>query len=107
MLNTFVETYGMEILNLVITAIFTAIGVAIKNLYTKYINDKTKKDVVETAVKATEQIYKDLHGDEKLDKAIEGASEMLMEKGITVSELELRYLIESAVNNLNNGFKKE
>lgn len=107
MLNTFVETYGMEILNLIVTAIFTAIGVALKNLYTKYINDKTKKDVVNTAVKATEQIYKDLHGEEKLKKAIEGASEMLTEKGISVSELELRYLIESAVNSLNEGFKKE
>jgi hypothetical protein len=32
---------------------------------------------------------------------------MLIEKGITVSELELRYLIESAVNSLNNGFAKE
>jgi hypothetical protein len=32
---------------------------------------------------------------------------MLAEKGITVTEIELRYLIESSVNAFNEGFKKE
>ena len=33
--------------------------------------------------------------------------EMLAEKGVAVSEIELRYLIESSVNAFNEGFKKE
>ncbi len=97
----------LGVLGTVLTGVFTYIGIVIKNKYTKYVNDKTKKDVVNTVVQAVEQIYKDLHGDDKLNKAIEGASEMLAEKGITVTEIELRYLIESAVNSLNEGFKKE
>ena len=97
----------LGVLGTVLTGIFTYVGVVIKAQYTKYINDKTKKSVVDTVVKAVEQIYKDLHGEEKLNKAVEGASEMLAEKGITVSELELRYLIESSVNAFNEGFKKE
>jgi hypothetical protein len=110
----FWEVYSEQVVNVflgvlgtVLTGVFTYIGVVIKNAYTKYINDKTKKDVVETVVKAVEQLYKDLHGDDKLNKAIEGASEMLAEKGIAVSEIELRYLIESSVNAFNKGFKKE
>ena len=110
----FWELYGDQIIDILLgllgtalTGLFTYIGIVIKNAYTKYINDKTKKDVVATVVQAVEQIYKDLHGDEKLNKAIEGASDMLAEKGITVSEIELRYLIESAVNGFNEGFKKE
>jgi hypothetical protein len=110
----FWELYSDQIINVLLgvlgtalTGWFTYIGVVIKNAYTKHINDKTKKDVVNTVVQAVEQIYKDLHGDEKLNKAIEGASDMLAEKGITVSEIELRYLIESSVNAFNEGFKKE
>lgn len=110
----FWEIYGSQIIDIIlgllgtaITGIFTYIGIMLKNHYTKYVNDKTKKDVVTTVVQAVEQIYKDLHGEDKLNKAIEGASGMLTEKGISVSEIELRYLIESAVNAFNEGFKKE
>lgn len=97
----------LGVLGTALTGLFTYIGIVIKNAYTKYVNDKTKKDVVATVVQAVEQIYKDLHGEEKLNKAIEGASDMLAEKGITVSEIELRFLIESSVNAFNEGFKKE
>ena len=110
----FWEQYGNQMIDIflgllgtALTGLFTYIGVIIKNYYTKYVNDKTKKDVINTVVQAVEQIYKDLHGEEKLKKALEGASEMLTEKGITVSEIELRYLIESSVNAFNEGFKKE
>ena len=109
----FWELYGNQIIDILLgvlgtalTAVFTYVGIAVKNAYTKYVNDKTKKDVIATVVQAVEQLYKDLHGEEKLNKAIEGASEMLSEKGITVSEIELRYLIESSVNAFNEGFKK-
>ena len=110
----FWELYGDQVVSIVLgvigtalTAVLTYVGVVVKNAYTKYVNDKTKKDAVDTVVQAVEQIYKDLHGEEKLNKAIEGVSEMLAEKGIAVSEVELRYLIESSVNAFNEGFKKE
>ena len=78
-----------------------------KNLYTKYINDKTKQAVVKTVVQGVEQMYKDLRGDEKLDKALEAASEMLEEKGIAISGFELRMLIEAALAEFNGAFNKE
>ncbi|MCI6025942.1 MAG: phage holin family protein [Oscillospiraceae bacterium] len=52
---------------------------------------------------AVNQIYYDLDGPEKLQKAIESASEMLAAKGITVTELELRMLLEAAVNAAKGG----
>lgn len=110
----FFELYGEQIIGIalslistILTGVFTYVGIEIKKAYTKHVNDQTKKDVVATVVQAVEQVYKDLHGDEKLNKAIEGASDMLAEKNISVSEVELRYLIESAVNGFNEGFKKE
>jgi len=104
LLNEFISTYGTTILYSVLTAIAGYLGIVVKNLYTKYINDKTKQDVAKTCVKAVEQIYKDLHGEEKLQKALEAASEMLMNKNITITDIELRMLIEAAVAEFNDAF---
>lgn len=107
MFAQFISEYGTMILYSIITAIAGYIGIVVKNLYQKYVNDQTKKDVVKTVVKGIEQIYKDLHGEEKLDKALEAASEMLFEKGIKITEFELKMLIEASVAEFNDAFNKD
>lgn len=102
----FINEYGTTILYAVITAVGSYIGIVAKNLYTKYINDKTKENVAKTVVQAVEQIYKELHGEEKLNVALDSAADMLEQKGISVTELELRMLIEAAVGEFNEAFKK-
>lgn len=102
----FFANYGMEILYLIFTAIAGYIGIVVKSLYQKYVNDATKKAVVKTCVQAVEQIYKDLHGEDKYNKVVESASEMLTEKGITITDLELKMLIEAAVGEFNKAFEK-
>ena len=104
LLKEFVSAYGAAILRTVLTAIAGYIGIAVKNLYRKYINDETKQHVAKTAVKAVEQMYKDLYGEEKLQKALESASDILMTKNISISNTELRTLIEAAVAEFNNAF---
>lgn len=105
----FLNEYG--ILSMVITAAFTGLGLTAKWLYNKTIGDKlkedTKKDVAALVVKYTEQVWKDIHGEEKLEKALEAFSEMLNEKGITISELEMRVLLEAALAGFNNAFNKK
>lgn len=103
-LKEFISVYGTTILYSILTALAGYLGIVVKNIYQKYINDKTKQDVAKTCVKAVEQIYKDLHGEEKLQKALESASEMLANKGISISDLELRMLIEAAVAEFNDAF---
>lgn len=105
-IKLFISEYGTTILYAVLTALAGYIGIFAKKLYTKYVNDKTKQAVAKTVVQAVEQIYKDLHGEEKLNKALEAASEMLAEKGITITDLEMRMLIEAAVAEFNNVFEK-
>lgn len=107
MFAEFINTYGMEILFTILTGIAGYIGIVVKNLVTKYVNDKTKQAVAKSAVQFVEQVYKDLHGDEKLDAALTAASEMLAEKGITVTQLEMRVLIEAAVAEFNEAFNKK
>lgn len=104
LITNFISEHGVEILYAIITFVATYLGGYIKSIVTKQFNDKTKQDVAKTCVKAVEQIYKDLHGDEKLQKAIEAASEMLANKNITITDIELRMLIESAVSEFNNAF---
>lgn len=103
----FISEYGTTILYAVLTAIAGYLGIVFKKIYAKYVNDKTKRDVARTVVLGVEQIYKDLHGDEKLQRALSSASEMLAEKGIQITELELRMLIEAALAEFNDAFSKE
>lgn len=99
------QPYILEIIVAILTGVASFIGMKIKKVYEEHINTKTKKDVVDTTVKYVEQVYKDIHGEEKLNKAKEKALEWLKEKGISVSDTELEILIEASVNGFNNGLK--
>lgn len=104
-LKVFINQYGFEIVTTIVTAIVGYIAVVAKNLAQKYINDKTKKDVAKIVVSGIEQCYKALEGPQKLQKALEAASSMLAEKGIKVTEVELRMLLESALSEFNKVFE--
>ena len=90
-----------EYLPVILTAVMTAIVGFVKSKYTKIANDSIKKDVAATTVKYIEQIYKDVHGTEKLEKAKETMLALLEEKGIKISDIELVILLESAVKDMN------
>lgn len=107
MIVEFINQYGYDLLYAIVVAIGGFIGLVLKSLATRFINDKIKAQVAMTAVKGVEQIYKDLHGDDKLNAALSAAAEMLAEKGINCSELELRMLIEAAVAECNDAFNKK
>lgn len=96
-------TYVLPILATALTALAGFIGAQIKALYRRWVDDKTKEAVVRTCVKAVEQLYRDLGGPEKLERAREGIRQMLEEKGIPISELEMEMLIESVVAEFNRG----
>ena len=90
-----------EYLPIIFTAILTAFVGFIKSKYTKYVNDDIKRNVAADTVKYIEQIYKDIHGNDKLEKAKETMKTLLSEKGIKISEIEMVTLLESAVKNMN------
>lgn len=102
----FINEYGMTLINSILMALMGYLGVVIKKLYQKYVNDSTKQAVAKTVVNAVEQLYKDLHGEEKYQKAVEAMHDMLVEKGIEISELEIKMLIEGAVREFNTAIGK-
>ena len=97
----FVSEYGLLIIYTLLTAIAGFIGTQIKKLYKTHINTDRKRKVVETCVKAVEQLYRDLDGAEKLEKAKENIFAMLTQDGIEITELEMDMLIESVVAEFN------
>ena len=101
-----INTYGVEIIGAILTALAGVLGLAMKKLATRYINTEIKLSVARTVVQGVEQLYKDLNGEEKLAKARAAIVEMLFENGITISDLELNMLIEAAVGEFNKVFSK-
>ena len=103
-MNEILTTYGLEIVKAIVIALFGYIGVILKNLAAKYITTETTRKVVKTTVGYVEQVYKDIHGEDKLAIALKTASEILDSKGIVVSAEELRATVEAAVEELNRPY---
>ncbi len=93
----FLSEYGPSLISAALTAIAGYLGMVAKRLLENFFADRAKREVVQTCVGAVEQLYAELSGEEKLDRALEAVSEMLAERGLTISPLEARMLIESAV----------
>lgn len=102
----FINQRGVQFLYGLVLAVFSYIGLQCKALFEKYVKNKEIKNIIRTCVRAGEQIYKDLHGEEKYTEILKNASQMLTDKGITVTDLELRMLIEDAVGEFNDAFNK-
>jgi Asp-tRNA(Asn)/Glu-tRNA(Gln) amidotransferase A subunit family amidase len=96
----------MPILVTILTSVASFIGVTMRNAYKQHIDTHTKKDIVDHTVGYVEQVFKDLKGQEKFDKAKEKALEWFKQKGIKISDTELEILIESAVSVLQQGVHK-
>jgi hypothetical protein len=107
MLKEFIAEYGTSIIYTIATAILGFIGMTVKSIIEKYVDEKKKEKIVETCVKAAEQIYKELKGNDKLEKVKENIISMLTEQGLTISELEMDMMIEAAVAEMNKQIKKE
>lgn len=87
----------------VIAVLFGVLATKIKTAYNDKVQDETVRTIIKSVVEWAQQVYKDCDGPEKLQKALDKASIILNEKGITISDEELNMLIESAVYGLKQG----
>lgn len=113
MLNELINQIYNNLLQTILVLVFSYVGLAIKSLNKKYVNSETKSIIVRDCVKCVEQIYTDLHGDDKKAECENKIVQLLYEKGITITQTELDVMIEAAVQELNKtkqsgtiGFKK-
>lgn len=87
----------------VIAVLLGVLATKIKTAYNDKVQDETVRTIIKSVVEWAQQVYKDCDGPEKLQKALDKASVILNEKGITISDEELNMLIESAVYGLKQG----
>lgn len=87
----------------VIAVLLGVLATKIKTTYNDKIQDETVRTIIKSVVEWAQQVYKDCDGPEKLQKALDKASVILNEKGITISDEELNMLIESVVYELKQG----
>lgn len=101
MIKEFISAYGGAILETILLAIIGFFGAKLKSVLDKKEISSTKKQTVRTCVKAVEQIYHALSGPEKLEYCKANILQMLGEKGIDITDLEMTMLIESVVSEFN------
>ena len=105
-MNNILANYMSQIVLSLFLMLAAWLGVQAKNLYNNLVTTEIKQAVCRTAVRFVEQVYTDLHGREKLHKAMERASQILVTYDIHISENELEAMLEAAVNEFNKSFKK-
>lgn len=89
----------------IVGALAGYVAVSIKNKLDEKLNTDTKRTIAKQTVQYVQQVYQTLNGPEKLNKAINTFTELLNEKGIKVTEVETRVLIESAVKSFKDSWE--
>lgn len=103
-MKEFISERGVEFLVALFGTIFTAICGVVTKAINDFLKEKTKRDIIRTCVLGVEQQYKDLHGEDKYRMVAASAIKMLAQKGISVTDLELKMLIEAEVGDFNRVF---
>ena len=106
MLDYIMWSYGSEIAVLAVTVVFGGLGYAAKQIYKRFVTDQQKEAIAKTAARCVEQVWKTIHGPEKMKKALEYAETLLAKKGIQFDAEEMEILIEAAVAEFNEAFAK-
>ena len=106
MIREIINMYGVEIIGTLLVALAGIVAMVAKNMAAKYLDTNTKRTLAKVVVQFVEQAYKHLHGEDKLNAALAALSDLLAEKKIYATETEMRVLIEAAVAEFNEVFKK-
>ena len=106
MILEIINTYGVEIIGTLLVTLFGIFGMIAKDMVAKHLDTDTKRTLAKVVVQFIEQAYKNLHGEDKLNAALVTLADLLAEKKISATEAEMRVLIEAAVAEFNEVFRK-
>lgn len=98
----FTKDYGLTIIHSIVMGVFSYIALDIKKVYKSHMQDKTKKEVVDKVCNYVNEIYPNSTGEDKLSIALTSTKEILKEKGITISDLELKVLLHNSIHIIKN-----
>lgn len=98
------HTYAMRLMIALIAFIMAWVGLQLKELAKKWLDTKEKQAVAKTCVLFVQQVYRELAGPEKMQRALETARGMLEKKGIDFSADEMTVMMEAAIAEFKNAF---
>lgn len=102
-----VKDLFLEICTFSLSVFASYIGMKIRQLYENKVKDEKKEKIVSNTVAYINQLYVDLEGSEKFNKAKEMILILLKENKLTITEKELDVLIESTVLGFKRGYANE
>lgn len=94
----------VEVASLALCLLISWLIVKVKKSLTNATDSETAANIAKIVVTATEQMYQALHGQEKMDKALEMFSDMLASRNIHLSASDMKLMLESAVGEANEVF---
>ena len=107
MFETMMHEYFFQMLALIVCAAAAALGYGCRKIYKQHVDSQEKEAIAISAAAFVEQTFKNLHGYDKLMKALETARTLLAERGIRFSAAEMKILIEAAVGRFNDAFNRD
>ena len=106
MILEIINMYGAEIIGTLLVALAGIFGMVMKRIAEKVLDTPVKMQLAKIAVQFTEQTYKELHGEDKLNQALSVMADLLIERKIHANQYEMMVMIEAAVAEFNEVFKK-
>ncbi len=97
----FLSQYGISIIHSIAITVISYMTFTFKKLYQKYSDEKIKKEVVHMVYKAINEFYPKLSSQDKLNQIIVNSKQILKEKHIVISDLELRIYIASIMHDFH------
>ena len=98
---------GAYLLKIVLMALIAWIAASAKKAFYKRFDTKEKREIARTVVYSVEQMFKKLHGEDKLKEAMKLAEKLSIAAGLPFDPVEMRALIEYAVAEANHVFDEE
>lgn len=107
MFETMMHEYFFQMLALIVCAGTAALGYGCRKLYKQHVDSQEKEAVAVSAAAFVEQTFRNLHGYDKLMKAMDTARVLLAKRGIKFSAEEMKILIVAAVGQFNDAFNRD
>ena len=102
-----VAYYAPQVMEAALYVIAIVIGIVAGKYIRPLLQNKVVEVFARNAVLFVEQVYKDLHGEDKLNMALEQLSVRLTKWKINISAAEMKFMLEAAVAKFNNAFEKK
>ena len=97
-LKELLNNYGISFLHTILVTILSYTSLEIKKIYQSHIHEKIKKEVIIMVYHAIEEFNPNLSYEQKLNKMIINSEQILNEKNIKMTPLELKIYILSTIH---------